>query len=409
MESAPRTSNTTTVLQLVLGIISLGLVLITTLALVIISFASRQLDQATLQSVRNITWISAALGVPALLSIIYSARRIFPRSALPARKSSSFLIATIFLAGSVLLAWLTTLPAFEPVPAWIRSLLSIVLVVVTAWWVVVLGSFRLPRLTGQKQWGLVNFANFVTMPVILVIETIVFALGVGLLIAWVMQKPEYAYIINQVQNLMYVNFDTMPLIIEELTPLLQDPAVITAVLMAFALVIPLIEELFKPLAVWFFIKRQWSPAEGFVAGMICGAAFSAVESALALASISGESWLPLIAARAGTALLHITTAGLSGWALTSAWRDGRYLRVGFTYLLVVLLHGIWNFLAISVAYTSLVEGNAINFQVGLASVAPWIMGGLVVVFLALLVGMNLQLRRQQISTLPPQMPPPLPE
>ena len=409
MEPAPRYSNTPTVLQLVLGIISFVLVVITTLALVVLSFASQQLDQPTLQTVKYLTWIIASMGIPAIFSTIYTIRRLFPKPGREVPKSRLFLTASLFLIGLLPLAWLTTLPAFDPAPAWLKALASLLFVGVIAWWIVELGRIRLPRLTRQRQWGLVNFANFVAMPVILLVEIVVLALGLGLLIAWLMQKPEYAFVINQVQNLMYVNLDTLPLIIDELKPLAQDPAVIAAVLVAFSLVIPLIEELLKPLALWFFVKRQWSPAEGFVAGMLCGAAFSVVESLTALASAGGESWLALIAARAGTALLHITTAGLSGWALTSSWRDGSYLRVGFTYLLVVFLHGAWNFLAVTVAVGSLMEGNTPNFFASLAPVAPWIMGALVAAFFATLMTLNYHLRQQEFSTIPPQLPPALAE
>jgi len=409
VEPAPRYSNTPTVFQLVLGIISFVLVVISTVTLIVLSFASQQLDQATLQTVKYLTWIIASLAIPAIFSTLYAIRGLFPKPGLQPPKSRLFLTASLFLIGLLPLAWLTTLPAFEPAPAWFKALASLLFVGVTAWWLVELGQIRLPRLSRQRQWGLVNFANFVSMPVILLVEMVVLALGLGLLIAWLMKKPEYAFVINQVQNLMYVNPSTLPLIIDQLKPLAQDPAVIAAILVAFSLVIPLIEEFLKPLALWFFVKRQWSPAEGFIAGMVCGAAFAVVESLTALASVGGNSWLALVAARTGTALLHITTAGLSGWALTSSWRDGSYLRVGFTYLLVVFLHGAWNFLAVAVAAGSLMEGNSPNFFSGLAPVAPWLMGVLVAAFFATLMTMNYRLRQQEVSTIPPQLPPALPE
>lgn len=409
MEPAPRYSKTPTILQLVLGIISVVLVLIMTIALLVLTFASEQMDQPTIQSVKYITWIVASFSIPAIFSSLYAVRRLFPKPALQTKKKSRpFLTASGFLLSLIPLAWLTTQPAFDPAPAWFKAVASFLFVVVAAWWIIELGQIHLPRLTRQKQWGLVNFANFVTMPVILLVEIVVLAIGLGLLIAWLMQKPEYAFIVNQVQNLMYVNLDTLPLIIDELKPLIQDPGIVAAVIVAIALVVPLVEELLKPLALWFFVKRQWSPADGFIAGMICGATFAAVESLTALASAGGESWLPLIAARTGTSLLHITTAGISGWALTSSWRDGSYLRVGLTYLLVVFLHGAWNFSAVIIGVSQL-QGIELFQAQWVSKFALWLMVGLAFIMVLLLAFFNQKLRRQNTPMPPPPLPAMQPE
>jgi hypothetical protein len=60
-------------------------------------------------------------------------------------------------------------------------------------------------------------------------------------------------------------------------------------------------------------------------------------------------------ARIGTGVIHIFTAGLMGWALALAWQENRYLRLGVTYLVAVLIHGLWNGLTLVTVGTTLSE------------------------------------------------------
>jgi len=82
--------------------------------------------------------------------------------------------------------------------------------------------------------------------------------------------------------------------------------------------IPLLEELLKPLAIWILVWRKLTPVEGFVAGLICGSAFGLIESIGNLASISGSDWIIVVLGRTGTGLLHTVATGLVGWGLASA-------------------------------------------------------------------------------------------
>jgi hypothetical protein len=210
------------------------------------------------------------------------------------------------------------------------------------------------------------------------------------------------------KNVVLLNPQQMQLIVSQFEPLLQTPVVITAALVAFALVIPMAEELLKPLVLWFFIKRKWTPTEGFIAGMLCGGVFALVESLTALAAATSGDWLALAGARVGTALLHIVTAGLSGWALTSSWSDGKYIRIGLVNLLVVILHGAWNFFALLVGVGPLLDPAIFSSIISVGKFAPWIMVGLVVLLFLLLINMNLRLRCQSaVSPVPPQLPPQL--
>jgi hypothetical protein len=151
-------------------------------------------------------------------------------------------------------------------------------------------------------------------------------------------------------------------------------------------IVPLIEELLKPIGVWLLAGARPSPAQGFAAGVLCGAGYALFES-MTLAS-NPQGWAGLVFARIGTGVIHVYTAGLTGWAISLAWRDGRYLRLGAAYLTACLIHSLWNTLALLASFSQLAgpqvdePGLALLQRAG--SVAPY---ALVVMALLMLTGL----------------------
>ncbi len=186
-----------------------------------------------------------------------------------------------------------------------------------------------------------------------------------------------------------------------LLPYLNKPVLIFGVGIFAAVIVPLIEELLKPVGVWFLVGKAIKPADGFVAGILCGAGYALIES-LGLAS-SGEAWASLAVARIGTAGIHILTTGLSGWALALAWRQNRYIRLGGVYLFNVFYHGLWNALTLTIVVTSLPRlGNTgIYTQLdGIARVAPTLLVGMAVLAVTGLLAANWYLSKKQGSEIP---------
>jgi hypothetical protein len=153
-------------------------------------------------------------------------------------------------------------------------------------------------------------------------------------------------------------------IMQLVAPLVLRPGVIAAILAYIAVLVPMVEELVKPLGVWLFARRIESPAQGFGLGILCGAAYSLVEG-LGVVGSGGPNWAAAVGVRAGTGLLHIATTGLMGWAIVSATREGRMLRLIATYVLAVMIHGLWNASAIVVALVAV--ANALG-QPGLQTI-----------------------------------------
>jgi len=283
---------------------------------------------------------------------------------------------------------------------WLPAIISVFTVLIPIWWFLELGRFRLPAGSVQRQWGLSTFSIFITLPVIILVEIIVLGLGLVFAALWLVQQPEFAPILSQFGSQSGLDLALLDELAANLVPLLSRPEVIAALLAAVVLVVPMLEELLKPLALWLLHKRGLSPVEGFTAGLICGAAFALLESLFSVSAVMPGDWLYTVTGRVGTGLLHIFTAGLNGWALASTWQDGRQLRVGLTYIFTVFIHGAWNFFAVVMGLHTITE---LPFSVfsALGASASWVLLGMALIMLIALVLVNRRLRR---AATPPPLP-----
>ena len=395
--------------QLVVSIINLSLLLVAFIGLVILLlFAPEMQDFSIYQTnqLRGMLWIIAAaflLTLPSLISSIQRLSgkpvRLIPRGLFLAASIALVLMAPLVLLGNHL--------SDSANGQWLFGGINVLIVFIPLWWLLELGRLRLARENAQRQWGVSTFSFYITLPVVMVVELII--LGIGLLLAevWIVQQPEFAPLLRQLEQ-AFANgsFDLQDFSFDWL-PLLQKPGVIIAIVIGASLVVPLIEELLKPLGVWALIKREITPAGGFIAGMICGASFALLESLFSLSAVSGEDWLFTVAGRAGTGLLHLTLSGFNGWALASSWKDAKNARVGLTYIITVLVHGAWNLFAMAMGFSMVGEELQLDVDPALSASAPWVLGALALVMLVGLIVMNLRLRRAAV--VPPVVTvPPLP-
>lgn len=179
-----------------------------------------------------------------------------------------------------------------------------------------------------------------------------------------------------------------------LTPYLTNTTLIAIGISYIALLVPLIEELLKPLAVWLFARQIESPAQGFALGVLSGAAFALVESLNAGADGS-TSWAIVVSVRTGTSVLHMMTSGLVGWGIASAFKEKRVGRLIAAHISAVLIHGIWNAAAAGTGLTAL--GESLGKPEWLFNFAPALVCGLLVLGIgvtAMLVASNRKLRKQ---------------
>jgi len=342
--------------------------------------------------------LACGLGLCALAFIpaaIYSLQRALGKPIRPAhiRRARVWQVIAIVLAwvGSVLLSnllfekfslgWLAAAPFF---------LAAVGLPVAALAWI---GIGGLPFGSRNRFWSSLTVSMTAGPLIAALLE---FGLGLGLLIIAVMAlvlRPDWLSTLQQLTNQLsnLTDFDQGA---QLLAPYLVNPVAVTAMFLVMSVFIPLIEEAVKPLVVWVSGRRLRSPAEGFALGVLCGAGFALVEG-LAAASSPSPGWGSLLAARAGGSLMHITATGLMGWAIASAWQ-GKRLRLVWTYLLSVTLHGLWNSAAVLAILGTLQMylhesgGNSLANTLSLA--AGGIIAVIVPVILAVLILVNRRLQ-----------------
>jgi RsiW-degrading membrane proteinase PrsW (M82 family) len=287
-------------------------------------------------------------GMLVLPSAWYALRRLNrPNEPPPTPRKKGWLIPTLLLIFFLPPALLVgNLIARNDQVSWLLlPALNVLVVGLPIYWLVFISKRGLPGGSPQRQWGIFASGLILGPSIILVIEFLgLFMLGgIGMLamIANPRLQQEVFFIVSRIPHAepdpqVWLNI---------LSPLLQKPLVIFSIFSFGAVIVPLVEEAFKPIGLWLLAGRRFTPAEGFVGGLLSGAGFALFEN-LGNASTGGETWALLVGTRITTALLHILTSGLTGWALSHALTRGRYFRLAFVYTLAVILHGIWNGLGI---------------------------------------------------------------
>lgn len=392
------------VAQVVVGILGILFSLGGFLGSVILTSTPNLAPPALLENSSPIINVAGILLAVSLLTIpsVTSAFRFLagrpPRQ--PVRHK--FLFASLALALVPIIILLENTRVLDPAPAWLTSITNIHTVLIPIWWLLELGRLQLTSGSAQRQWGLFTFSTFVTLPVILLVEIIVIGVGVLVGAMWVVQQPEFAPILSQLGS--PASFD--PTLLEKLTtdlvPLLSRPEVVAALVAGITLIVPLIEEMLKPLGVWLFHNRSLTPAEGFTLGLLSGAVFALLESLFSISAVMPGDRLYTLTGRLGTGLLHTFTAGLNGWALAATWRDGKYARVGLSYGMSVLIHGAWNFFALLMGLHTAADELPSLVNPALTGMAVWVLSGIAFLLLISLIAFNRQLRHEPTA---PPLPP----
>lgn len=261
------------------------------------------------------------------------------------------------------------------------------------------GTRKLPFGTRWQTWSVLGLGMSLTPLILFASELFIGLIILFGIVAYVIAQPELASQLQALSQQIMTLGPESKAALDLLSPFLTKPAVMVTALIYIGVLVPAVEEIFKPLGVWVFARKLESQAQGFALGALSGAAYALIETI----GVSGQTadWASLLSTRIGTGLLHVTTSALMGAAIVAAWRARRYLRFVGTYLLVVLLHGLWNALAILFTFSSLAQ--TLDQGGFLSTIQPELliaMAILAAVLFAILVISNRSMRR----TIPP--PPP---
>jgi hypothetical protein len=391
--------------QLILGISGFLFYLLAIILLLVLMAAFKPGSTAIAlnnESIRVNLWVMAFLACLIIPSIIYAIRRLRGNETSPLFiDNRKFLLAVGWMVVWVGVIYLGNHYYSQTQPAFLTAFLNVVTISLPVFFWVALGGFRLKIHSVQRAWGVFSFTQFVSMMATVFIEALFF---IGVVIAagaWLSQQAEFLPYLSILQSQGTLSEQNIQSLVYASLPLIQTPIVYAGIAVGFCLVVPMIEELFKPLAVWFFAGKEISPSEGFFVGMVCGGAFALVESLMMMSMASGDLWITAVFARAGAGLLHVVTAGLSGWALAKSWQDGKYWRVALVYLGVILMHGLWNFFALLMGLNNIVIPVDSALIAVLIPASKWILGGIILAAISLLFFVNSHLQKE---TLPPVFP-----
>ncbi len=209
-----------------------------------------------------------------------------------------------------------------------------------------------------RKWRIFGF-SIAILPLIIIMVELLALVALGVMgVIWLgiqmYADPGFEQQILQLAEQATLIGEDVESILAFIRPFLLQPGVIFWVLAILGGIIPIIEEVIKPAALWFLAGRRITPQEGFVGGLLCGAGFALMENVFYFTNvILAEDWLFMAIGRAGTGVLHMLASGLLGWGLARAWRDGRWGFLGLTTLAAFILHGLWNVLAIVSGLTPL--------------------------------------------------------
>lgn len=237
----------------------------------------------------------------------------------------------------------------------VLPLLTIPAVVLPIWTLAGLATKDLPLGTRWRAWGAFGISITVTPFLLFILEIMVVIVIFFVVVLYAATNPDIMAEFEKLSSqFLFIDIESeagMEQALRLVTPHLIKPGVIIPAVFFFSVLVPLIEELIKPLVVWVLAGKLDSAAQGFAFGALSGAGFALWESF----NVSGQTteWGIVLFTRIGTGLLHITTSALMGGAIFMAIRERQYLRLVGTYLLAVLLHGVWNASAVTVSFSSL--------------------------------------------------------
>lgn len=333
-------------------------------ALWFVNFIDPQTEIAQTVSYGLLLWASIFSGlvlIPVFLLSLYQLKEKTPPKWLdtsrPVFRRISYWII-LFWPIIVLIGWFVA--GMPTLSAFLLGAINILVAALPILWVYTLATRDLKRGRPVTQWRIFGFSLIVTPVIIIVFEIVALLIlaGVGgLYISYRTSidptfERDLMYLYNQVST-RQADVDA---VLEIIQPYIFQPSIITWALIVFAGLVPVIEEVIKPLALWSLAGRKISPQEGFVGGLLCGAGFALMENVLYFtATITAMDWLFIALGRAGTGVLHMLASGLVGWGLAKTWRDGKWVFLIGTSISAMVLHGLWNAVSLATGVATLVS------------------------------------------------------
>ncbi|MDY6872720.1 MAG: PrsW family glutamic-type intramembrane protease [Chloroflexota bacterium] len=356
-EVRPTEKSWITILFLMLGVLGLLLYLTQALTMGVMSLMAYFGEQAnTASAVSNslLAWSSLFTGLLFIPVVILSIKK------LRGQPEPEWLDETRPFYKKAFLALLIIWPVVILLGMWIsgEALLSVFvlgLFNILVAGVPVLAIYTLSRQKLQsgpsaRKWRLFSFSLGFTPWAVILVEVIAL-LGVFLVAALLVAfqitfHPALEFELQAIFSDISTGM-SLEMILQQYGDLINQPIVIFGLVAIIAGIMPLIEEILKPLALWMLAGRGLTDQEGFVAGLITGAAFTLMENLLYFSmAYTSEEWVFSALLRSTTGVLHMLGSGLVGLGLARTWRKGDWPFLAITFSGAVLFHSAWNAIAL---------------------------------------------------------------
>jgi hypothetical protein len=284
------------------------------------------------------------------------------------------------------------------------AFLTVLAVIIPIWWLVEFSRRKLPRSNAAREWGALAVGLTASPLIIIVVEILLMVIvGVGVFFTLSAQPEAIRKISETLRNINDYR-GSLEQIEKLIYDLAENPMVAGGLFLVIGILAPFVEEFFKPMAIWFLLKRPLKDHEGFSLGLISGGAFALLESAGLVGQIAPDTWLPAVLLRAATGLLHIGLSGLVGYGLVKTWNRGAFARSLLYLLAAGALHGAWNSLALLSGFASSpMQTDSAGFEPTIQSLLPII--GMIAVFamvLVIVLRIHHKLRFQSVEVQPVQ-------
>ena len=335
-------------------------------ALLLIGIFNSQIDAGENTLIGLMVWYSIVpfvLLIPVFLFSLYDYREKPIPAWLGTRQpkvKKRLLWSILFLPVIMVIGWMVV--GQPTLSVFILGFINVLVAGIPVLWMSTVAQWQLDGGSQARKWRIFGFSLTIMPVLVIFIEILVILLMAVFGGLWIVYRSsinpqlesEFMFIVNQL-SLSIGDLDRISQLLE---PYILQPSVIFWGFAIFSGIIPLIEEIIKPIALWSLAGRNISPEEGFVGGLLCGAGFALMENLLYLRIVvSAEEWLIMSIGRTGTVALHMLASGLVGWGLVKTWREGKWLPLIMTTVGSFLLHGIWNAMALLSGVIPLVNGN----------------------------------------------------
>ena len=253
---------------------------------------------------------------------------------------------------------------------------------------------NLPPLSPIRNWGSIVSGLSLAPLLAFSVEVMMLFLFGGIWMVILGNQPEFQKDISFLLNRLQHSTITQEMVDQLARKILAQPGVIGTGFIYLAVLVPLIEELFKPAVVWLMLGRKPSPRAGFLMGAAAGAGYALFENLTIGAE--AEIWTFVTITRLGTAAVHILTTGIVGWGLASGWTERKYLRLAGSLISAMIFHGVWNSLNLFTSFVAYpeIQGRMGEFGTWFGTYAPV---GLAVLALAALADEVLGLGRGAVE------------